>query len=172
MPTFSDPIRGILEARHYAILATHNEDRSIHLTPVWYLFENERFYVGSSSSIRKARNVAARPSATIMVDVRQPGCESWVYASGRVETLRGDDSQKINSRILRRYLTHEAIEDSRIGPAFAAADDITICLIPETWRSWSSKDVDEQFFGGILTGTPEKWFRPIENRSHNWYHGR
>jgi hypothetical protein len=98
-----------------------------------------------------------------MVDIRQPGGESWVYASGRVEIIRGDDSREINSRILSRYLTQEAIEDSRIGPAFAAADDITICLAPETWRSWSAKDVDEQFFGGILTGTPEKWFRPIEN---------
>jgi nitroimidazol reductase NimA-like FMN-containing flavoprotein (pyridoxamine 5'-phosphate oxidase superfamily) len=144
-------------------LATHNEDGSIHVTPVWYLFENGKFYVESPSSSRKARNAAARPNATIMVDIRRPGDESWVYASGRVETLRGDDSREINSKILHRYLTEEAINDPRIGPGFAAADDITICLVPETWRSWSAKDVDEQFFGGILTGDPEKWFRPIDN---------
>jgi hypothetical protein len=107
--------------------------------------------------------MGARPDATIMVDIRRPGGESWVYASGRVEILRGDESRELNSRILHRYLTQEAIEDSRIGPGFAAADDITICLIPEAWRSWSSKDLDEQFFGGILTSNPEKWFRPVEN---------
>jgi nitroimidazol reductase NimA-like FMN-containing flavoprotein (pyridoxamine 5'-phosphate oxidase superfamily) len=66
----------ILEARHYAILATHNEDGSIHTTPVWYLFENGNLYVGSASSSRKARNAAARPAATLMIDVRQPGNES------------------------------------------------------------------------------------------------
>ncbi|HET8669551.1 MAG TPA: pyridoxamine 5'-phosphate oxidase family protein, partial [Candidatus Saccharimonadales bacterium] len=65
MTTLTDPMREILEARHYATLATHNEDGSIHLTPVWYLFDNGRFYVGSPSSSRKARNVAARPNATI-----------------------------------------------------------------------------------------------------------
>lgn len=159
----SDSMRETLEARHYATLATHNEDGSIHTTPVWYLFENGRFYVGSSSSTRKARNAAARPNATIMIDIRQPGGDSWIYASGRVETLQGDDSREINSKILRRYLTEEAIKNPNIGPAFAAVDDITLCLVPETWRSWSARDIDEQFFGGILSSDPEKWFRPIDN---------
>jgi len=163
MPTLTDPMREILEARHYATLASHNEDGSIHLTPVWYLFDNERFYIGSPSSSRKARNAAARPNATIIVDIRRPGSERWVYASGGVEVLRGDESRQVNSRILHRYLTEEAMEDSQIGPAFATADDITLCLIPESWRWWSAKDVDEQYFGGILSSAPEKWFRPIEN---------
>lgn len=163
MSTLSDAMRQILEARHYATLATHNADGRIHATPVWYLFENGKFYVASPSTSRKARNVVARPDATIMVDIRQPGGEAWVYASGNVEILTGDESREINSTILRRYLTEEAIEDSRIGPAFAAADDITICLVPETWRSWSSKDLDEQFFGGILASSPEKWFRPVDD---------
>jgi nitroimidazol reductase NimA-like FMN-containing flavoprotein (pyridoxamine 5'-phosphate oxidase superfamily) len=163
MPALSDWMQQTLEARHYATLATHNEDGSIHLTPVWYLFENGKFYVGSASSSRKARNVTARPNATLMVDIRQPGGERCVYASGHVETLRGNESREINSKILHRYLTEGAVKDSRIGPAFAAADDITICLIPERWRSWSLMEMDEQFFGGILTSTPEEWFRPIDN---------
>jgi PPOX class probable F420-dependent enzyme len=152
----------ILEARHYAILATHNEDGSIHTTPVWYLFENGNLYVGSASSSRKARNAAARPAATLMIDVRQPGNESWVYASGHADILTGDDARRANAKILGRYLTEDAQSDPRIGPAFAAVDDVTICLVPEKWRSWSGKDMDEQFFGGILGSTPEKWFRPIE----------
>src|SRR5262245_50715340 len=156
MPTLSDSMRETLEARHYATLATHNEDGSIHTTPVWYLFENGRFYVGSASSSRKARNAAARPDATIMIDIRQPGGESWVYASGRVETLQGDDSREVNSKILRRYLTEEAIKNPNIGPAFAAVDDITLCLVPETWRSWRVRDIDAQFFGGILSSDPER----------------
>jgi nitroimidazol reductase NimA-like FMN-containing flavoprotein (pyridoxamine 5'-phosphate oxidase superfamily) len=163
MSTSSDSMRQILQARHYATIATHNVDGTIHTTPVWYLFENGKFYVGSPSASRKARNVIARPNATIMVDIRRPGGECWIYAAGNVEILRDDESRKINSRILRRYLTEAAIEDSRIGPAFAAADDITICVAPAKWRSWSSKDLDEQFFGGILTSAPEKWFRPVDD---------
>ncbi len=163
MPSPEDSMREILEDRHYAVLATLNEDASIHLTPAWYLFDNGRFYVEVSSRSRKARNVVCRPNATIVVDIRQPGSESWVYASGHVEALRDDESRQINSRIKHRYLTEEAINDPRIGPAFEAADDMTICLIPESWRSWSSKDVDDKYFGGLLSSTPEKWFHPIDD---------
>jgi PPOX class probable F420-dependent enzyme len=163
MPKLNDGDREFLSGRRYATLATHNEDGSIHTTPVWYVFEAECFYVGTQSASRKARNASARPIATILVEVRKAGCERWVSASGRIEILQGDESREINSRILRRYLTDDAIADPRIGPGFAAVDDITIRLRPESWRSWSSKDVDEQFFGGLLGSAPEEWFRPVED---------
>jgi nitroimidazol reductase NimA-like FMN-containing flavoprotein (pyridoxamine 5'-phosphate oxidase superfamily) len=73
MSTLSDSMRQILQARHYATMATHNVDGTIHTTPVWYLFENGKFYVGSPSASRKTLNVIARPNATIMVDIRRPG---------------------------------------------------------------------------------------------------
>ena len=152
-----------LSGRRYATLATLNDDGSIHTTPVWYVFENGSFYVGSPSFSRKARNVSARPTATILIDVRKPGGERWVSGSGRAEILRGEQSREINSRILRRYLTEEAMADARVGPGFAAADDITIQVSPESWRSWKSSDVDEQFFGGLLGSDPQKWFRPAED---------
>src|SRR5262245_56385791 len=163
MTALNDSFREILAGRRYAILATHNEDGSIHTTPVWYLFENERLYIGSASSSRKAKNAAARPQATLIVDSRSPGREIWVYASGHVIILSGDESREINSKIFARYLTEEALKNPQIGPAFAMADDITICLVPEVWRFARSKDVDEQFFGGLLGRTPEKWFRPLDD---------
>ncbi len=163
MSRLDNTMRELLEGRHYATLATHNEDGSIHLTPVWYLFDNDKFYVELPSLSRKARNVANNSNATILVDTRQPGIESWVYAIGRVEILRGEEAQQINSKIKQRYLTEQAIRDPRIGPAMAAGDDISICIIPEIWRSYSSKAVDERFFGGILSSTPERWFLPVDN---------
>ncbi|HSB10242.1 MAG TPA: pyridoxamine 5'-phosphate oxidase family protein [Blastocatellia bacterium] len=163
MQALKDSAREVLDGRHYATLATHNDDGTIHTTPVWYLFENGNLYVGSPSFSRKARNIAARPSASMLVDIRKPGSERWVSASGPVAILTGDESLEINSRILHRYLTEAAMADPRVGPAFAGANDITICLRPETWRSWSSTDLDRQFFGGLLGSAPEKWFRPVDD---------
>jgi hypothetical protein len=97
-----------------------------------------------------------------MVDIRRPGYELWVSASGSADIISGDESRQITARILPRYLTKEALEDNQIGPGFAAADDITICITPKAWRSWSSRDVDQQYFGGKLTSSPEKWFRPVD----------
>lgn len=162
MPSLDDSALEFLSGRRYATLATLNEDGSIHTTPVWYAFESGSFYVGSPSFTRKARNASARPQATLLVEIRKPGSERWMSASGSVEILRGDESREVNARILRRYLTDDAMADPRIGPGFAAVDDITICLKPESWRSGNSKDVDERFFGGLLGSDPEKWFRPVE----------
>jgi PPOX class probable F420-dependent enzyme len=153
-------MRAILEGRHYATLATQDPDGSIHLTPVWYLFENDALFIECPSASRKARNVALRPRASVVIDTRRPGSESWVSASGPAELLEGEAARSINARILRRYLTSEAIEHPGIGPVFAAADDVTIRVKPTRWRSWSAKALDERHFAGILGATPAKWFLP------------
>ena len=62
----------------------------------------------------------------------------------------------------RRYLSEEGMEDPRVGPVFAAAVDVTICLTPVVWREWSLQGLDEQFFGGILGRFPQRWFRPVD----------
>jgi hypothetical protein len=82
----------LLSRRLTAFLATFNEDGSIHLVPVWYLFEDGRFFIGTSPTTRKARNVRARPGATVTVEARQQG--SWVSASGTTELLHGEQRAK------------------------------------------------------------------------------
>jgi hypothetical protein len=126
------------------------------------MFRDGRIFVGAPSSSRKVRNVVARPNASMVVDVRKPGSEKWVSAVGKTTILRGDESRQINAEIHKRYLTQEALEDTKVGPTFAAADDVTISVTPATWRSWSAKDLDAQFFGGTLTATPQRWFLPVD----------
>jgi PPOX class probable F420-dependent enzyme len=152
----------LLEERRYAVLATQDDDGLPHLTPVWYLFRNEQLYIGSSSSSRKVRNVVARPAASLIVDVRRLGAERWIAASGSVTVLKGEDSRQMAKAILERYLTSEALNDPRVGPAFAATDDVILCLKPTKWRSWALADIDRQYFGGILQATPSRWFLPID----------
>jgi PPOX class probable F420-dependent enzyme len=162
MAELNDRGRSLIEGRHYAVLGTREADGSPLLTPVWYVFRTDRIFVGSNSSSRKVRNILARPTASLVVDIRRPGQEQWVSATGSASILRGDESRRVNSEILERYLTPEALRDPRVGPAFAATDDVTICITPEKWRSWSSADLDEQFFGGVLGATPERWFRAVD----------
>jgi PPOX class probable F420-dependent enzyme len=162
MPPAGDDVHAFLVERRYAVLATHEPDGGIHLTPIWFLFEDDRFYFESFSGSVKVRNLERIASASIVVDARRPGDERWVSASGPVEILGGADAQAVNSRIRRRYLTDEALADERIEPVFGAADDVTIVLTPARWRSWTVKGLDEQFFGGILGATPERWFLPLE----------
>src|SRR5437867_897943 len=52
MPSPSDDVRAFLAERRYATLATLDPDGVIHLTPVWFLFDGERFLFASFSSSR------------------------------------------------------------------------------------------------------------------------
>ena len=138
MSELTDQLRSFLGGRRYAVLATHDPGGSIHLTPIWFLFADDRFYFASSSGSRKVKNVERNLSASVVVDAREPGRERWVSASGPVEILRDGETQPINARIRRRYLAPEALEGP-IETALAASDDVTLRLAPTAWRSWAAE---------------------------------
>ena len=163
MPTLDQTMKALLAGRRYAILATVNRDNSMHLTPVWYLFENNCLFVTSFLASRKVRNIIANPQVSLIVDVRKPGAEKWVYASGNAELIRGEESEKINAEVFKRYVTAAALEDARVGPVFHETHDITIRIAPRAWRSFDAQPGFYQpFFVGIPTATLEQWFLPLE----------
>jgi PPOX class probable F420-dependent enzyme len=148
---------GVLELLHrrlIATLATENNDGSIHLTAVWFLYEDNSLFVATSSKTKKARNVLARKKASLMVDRRSPGTESGVTIAGRAELLSGDQSKELNRRIHARYLSAAAMADPGIEPVFASFDDVTIRLTLESSFMWDMATLDAQAFGGRLGGTP------------------
>lgn len=163
MPEITDSMVKFLNGRHYATLATHEDDGSVHLTPVWYLFEDGRFYVETNPGARKARNVSARPQASIVVDSRRKqGDETWVSGSGKARVLEGERAKELHSKIVKRYLTKEGLEDPAIGPAFSDAGAIVIEITPDSFSSWAFKELDEKYFGGVLRKSPEKWFHQVD----------
>jgi PPOX class probable F420-dependent enzyme len=137
--------------RRYAVLATHDPDGGIRLTPIWFLFEDDCFYFASSSRSRKVKNLGRGRSASVVVDAREPGRERWVSASGPVEILRDGEAQSINARVRRRYLAPEALGGS-IDAALAESDDVTLRLAPTAWRSWAAPVVE----------SPERWFLAVD----------
>jgi PPOX class probable F420-dependent enzyme len=163
MTGVNDSIREFLDGLHYGTLATLNDDNSIHQTPVWYLFDDESFFVSSGSSSRKVRNVVSRPQASIVVDCRRKqGDERWVSASGSTEIIEGEKSKEIHSKILSRYITKDGLDNPHLRQVFEAAGEVVIRIKPDRWASWELKSLDDQYFGGILRQTPEKWFNQID----------
>jgi PPOX class probable F420-dependent enzyme len=151
MAELTDDVRSFLAERRCAVLATHDPDGGIHLTPIWFLFEDDSFYFESSSKSRKVENVVQRSSVSVVVDARTPGQERWVSASGQVEILRDEEAQAINARIRRRYLAPEALAGP-LEAAIATADDVTLSLAPTAWRSWTAPVVD----------SPDQLFLPVD----------
>jgi len=153
-PALDPSFQGLLSGRYIATLGTENTDGSIHLTAVWYLFEDGSLFFATSSKSRKARNIAARPKASLMIDARRPGTERGVNAAGRAELISGSQSREINRRIHSRYMSAAAISDPHVGPVFESFDDVTIRLTPVSWTVWDMAVLDAQAFGGRLGATP------------------
>ena len=152
--TLDPTLQGLLRGRYIAALGTENADGTIHQTAVWYLFEKGHLFIATSSKSRKARNIAARAKASLMVDVRKPGAERGVNGSGKAELISGDESKEINLRIHKRYLSAAAIADPQIEPVFASFDDVTIKITPSSWTAWDMAVLDAQAFAGKLGTTP------------------
>ena len=140
----------ILAGRFIASFGTQNEDGSIHLTAVWYLFDGGCLYVATSSRTRKARNVAARPRASLLVDIRKPASEQGLVAVCAVDVVAGESSKEINACIHKRYMSEAALADPRAGGTMAAMDDITLRLTPTCWYAWDMRMLDDAVFGGTM----------------------
>ncbi len=143
----TDGWRAFLAERRYAVLATQDPGGDIRLTPIWFLFEDDRFHFASSSKSRKVKNIERNGFASVVVDSREPGRERWISGSGPVEIVRDDAAATFNARVRRRYLAPAAL-DGAIEAALAASDDVTLTLAPTTWRSWAAP----------VVGSPEQLF--------------
>lgn len=162
MADISNPlVQELLHGRRVACLATENADGSIHLTAVWYLLEGDHLYVATSSRSAKARNLSARPKASLMVDIRDGAGARGVTAIGTAEILTGEASHHWNERVHRRYLSEAALKDARVGPVFARWDDITIQLKPARFVAWDMREADRAVFGGTFASKPD-YLLPLE----------
>jgi hypothetical protein len=149
-PKFQD----LLQGRYIATLGTEGADGSIHLTAVWYLFEDGCLFIATSSRTQKARNAVARPKASLMVDARKPGTERGVTAACKVDLISGNESKEVNRRVHSRYLSAAAISDPHVGPVFAGFDDVTMRLTPVSWITWDMAVLDAGALGGRLGKNP------------------
>jgi uncharacterized protein YhbP (UPF0306 family) len=149
-----------LQGRYIASLATLNDDGTVHLAAVWYLFDEGKFYVATGSSSRKAKNVLARPNASLMVDTRTTELQKGVTAVCAVEIVRGEESRALNHRIHARYLSPAALADPAVGQAFGTFDDITLRLAPRRWTTWDLAELDAEALGGSFRRHPDYMLPP------------
>jgi PPOX class probable F420-dependent enzyme len=162
MASLSDAlVRQLLEGRFIASFATQNPDSSIHVVAVWYLFDGGHVYVGTSSRSRKARNLLTSSRVSVMIDSRDVASSRGVNVAGTAQILTGDASRQSNAKIHRKYLSEAARADPKVGPVFAALDDVTIEITPTSVISWDMREIDQQFFGGAIESNPA-YLLPLE----------
>jgi len=162
MASLSDAlVTQLLQGRYVASLATHNADDTIHVVAVWYWFDGSNIYVATAARSRKARNLTANPKASIMIDSRDAAASFGINVTGTVTILTGEASRNFNEEVHRKYLSEAALKDPRVGPVFAAWDDVTLQIAPTSVVAWDMREADHQVFGDSFRNNPA-YLLPLE----------
>lgn len=155
MASLTDPlVRQLLDGRYIASFASHASNGSIHIVAVWFWFDGTDVFVATSSRSRKARNLEANPQVSLMIDSRDPTASYGVTIAGTAQVLSGESSRRCNAEIHRKYLSDAALADPKVGPVFAAWDDVTVRLAPVSVIFWDMRQADQQVFGGAFKNHP------------------
>jgi PPOX class probable F420-dependent enzyme len=123
--------RCILQRRLYAVLVTQNDDGTPHVAPVMFLFGDGRIAVETGAATRKARNVAARRQASVLVATPEA---TWVLGAGPATVVSGDEAVRHRDGIRAKYLTPEGRK--ACGQLLDEMDDVIVLVEPTHWRTW------------------------------------
>jgi PPOX class probable F420-dependent enzyme len=89
-----------VNGRYFAKLATIGGDGYPHVTIMWYLYENGHFYMTTTTTRAKYRNVRRNPKIGFMID-SDP--YKGLLVKGDVINFLFDDLDNWNRRIAARY---------------------------------------------------------------------
>jgi PPOX class probable F420-dependent enzyme len=102
----SAPQRHLLEASKTLFLATIHRDGRPQLTPVWYLWADEAFWISTTSVASKVRNIRADQRVTMCIDGDAMGAREYVQVSGIAMVLT-DGIEAMTLQLIRRYYDSE-----------------------------------------------------------------
>jgi PPOX class probable F420-dependent enzyme len=107
-PLTDEELQEFLRTADLARIATHNEDGSIHVAPLWFRYQAPELLIGTQAGSRKVRNIERDPRVTVLVDVTSPATiGAIVYGTARIDR---DDVVRERVAICTRYLGPEAAE--------------------------------------------------------------
>ena len=129
-----EQVKRFLEAQQTMRLATVSGDGTPHVVPVWYLYENEVFHIGTHTRTAKAKNVEKTGRAAFCVDVGVHSPDIFGVSGHGGASLLKDDVAATASRILARY--YDTVDDPAAQELLADTDCV-IRIVPDRMASWS-----------------------------------
>jgi len=130
-------IQAFLEAPRHAIAAVLRADGAPQLSPIWFLYENDRLYFSTSLQSAKYRQLCRDPRIALCIDAGHPDARA-VSISGTAALITDQSPERadLDWRIVRRY--HESDEDARRWVAAVAAEgpDALVAVTPERIVGW------------------------------------
>lgn len=132
-----EQIDAFLATPRHAIVAAQRVDGRSQLSPVWYVFEESRFYFSTFVQAAKCRHLRQDSRIAICVDGAHPDAR-FVSIYGTAEIIQEDSPwrDELEWRIMRRY--HDSDEAARRYEAeFAGQGPSALVMVsPEQMMGW------------------------------------
>ncbi len=156
--SYDDRCLAILAEPREGVICTVGPGSSPHSVPTWYLFENDKFYISTHSSSRRARNVLENPTGRVLV-VHSGG---WISGTGAARLVFGDGFHALHDRVLERYLTEDGRKNFKYAGGFP--DDCILEIAAEKKSSWSKLSIAANIQkAGYSLEESANWFVPLGN---------
>ncbi|MEA3338148.1 MAG: pyridoxamine 5'-phosphate oxidase family protein [Chloroflexota bacterium] len=104
-PFTADEAEAFLAKPLIAKLATHNEDGSIHIAPLWFNYEGGDILFGTQAITQKVQNIKRDPRVTVLVDGVDPVLQA-VMIYGMAE-LDYEDVTPKRIALFEKYMSAE-----------------------------------------------------------------
>jgi PPOX class probable F420-dependent enzyme len=110
-----------------AVLTTVAQDGSLHSTPVWFEYGDDKFFFWIGSDSVKARNIRGNPEASVCIATEDEPYQ-YVSAAGQCEIQKHDITGRCLS-ICRRYYSEGAAQ-AFVKEDLATGDSVILVLKP------------------------------------------
>jgi general stress protein 26 len=94
-----------LQSQKVLRLATIDPSGNPHIIPVWYMYYNNKFYIGTNTKTRKAKNIKENSKVSFCIDIGIKSPDIFgIMGIGRAKLII--KTEKVNSlaeKILLRY---------------------------------------------------------------------
>ncbi len=142
-----DEIDARLASTALARLASYRADGMVHLTPIWFDWDGERFRLTLGAGRVHLKNLQRDPRISILVD-QDPRVEkglaagAWaIMARGTAELSRDEDLiREVTLAVLRNALG-DADAETYLEPIMAEGRTI-VTITPADWLTWDYNKVD------------------------------
>lgn len=124
-----------LKSQKILRLATIDSSGNPHIVPVWYMYTNEKFYIGTNTKTKKAKNIKKNSKISFCIDtgIKSPGIFG-VMGVGRARLiLKIDKVEVLAKRILLRYFKNL---ENQSAQQLLNQTDCVIEIIPKKITNW------------------------------------
>ncbi len=133
----SSRVQEFLDAPRHAIAAALRPDGAPQLSPIWFLYENERLDFSTLLNGAKYRQLRRDPRIALCIDAGHPDARA-VSISGTAEFMTDESPERadLEWRIVRRY--HESDEDAHRWESAVATEGpgALVVVSPERIIGW------------------------------------